>query len=363
MRLARAWRESGHSVHLVLGRDEGRRPALADGLDFDVLQGPGMISTALFETAWMIANLPGRVRAFRPDLIFCPGNSYAIVGAALKLMLAGDCPPVVLKISNDLARGDMNPVARAGYRRWCTLQGRMLDGFVALAEPMRHEIRALMGVGDERIAVINNPVLSRADIAALGHARSQEAAPHEGRRFLAVGRLVPQKNFPLLLRAFARIARPHDRLAILGEGPERRRLERLARRLGVDAQLLLPGHVEETVPWLAAADMFVLSSAYEGLPAVVLEALAAGLPVIATRCGVSIPTLVENGRSGRLVPPGDEAALAAAMTSPLSFDRDLAQAAAGRFAVEQAAPAYLGLFGSLIARQAGLRFFPGGGVS
>lgn len=363
MRLARAWSDAGHTVHLVLGRDEGGRPTLAGGLDFDVLQKPGMASTAAFETAWMIAHLPGRVRAVRPDLIFCPGNSYAVVGAALKLMLAGDCPPVALKISNDLARADMNPLVQAGYRQWCLLQGRLLDGFVGLAEPMRRGIRAAMGVDGDRVAIIDNPVLSRADIAALARDGSRADEAREGRRFLAIGRLAPQKNFPLLVRAFARIAGPGDRLAILGEGPERARLERLADRLGVAGRLLLPGHVEDTRPWLAGADTFVLSSDYEGLPAVVLEAFAAGLPVVATRCAASLPVLIDEGRTGRLVPVGDAAALAAAMAPSMAFDRARARATVDRFTVERAAPAYLDLFRELVARRTRLRFPATHGVS
>jgi glycosyltransferase involved in cell wall biosynthesis len=352
MRLARAWRDSGHTLHLVLGRDEGVRPALADGLDFDILQRDGPLTTAAFETAWMIAKLPARIRAARPDLIFCPGNSYAVVGAALKLALGRECPPIVLKVSNDLERGDMSGPARLLYRRWCRVQGRLLDGFVALAEPMRREIRAAMGVGRGRVAVINNPVLSRSDISALREARRAADRRHSGRRFLAIGRLVPQKNFPLLVRAFARIARPGDRLAILGEGSERGRIEELVHGLALGGRVLLPGHVEETAEWLAGADAFVLSSDYEGLPAVVLEAFAAGLPVIATRCSASMPVLVEKEGLGRLVPPGDEAALAGAMAAPLPAAAERAAAMADRFTVEQAAPAYLALFEDLLAARA-----------
>ncbi|MBS0502693.1 MAG: glycosyltransferase [Proteobacteria bacterium] len=346
LRLARAWRDSGHDVRIVLGRDEGPRPAFADGLDFEVLQ-RGSFSTAPFETLWMIAGLPARLRDFRPDLIFLPGNSYAVVGAVLKLLMGGACPPLVLKISNDLCRRDMPALGRAFYRLWCRLQGCMLDRFIALTPAMKRDVRRALGVAHDSIAVIDNPVLSRADADAIAALRRATARPHAGRRFLAIGRLAPQKNFALLLRAFARIAGPEDRLAIVGEGGERLRLERLAKQLGIEDRLLMPGHIATPEAWLAGCDVFALSSDYEGLPAVVLEALAAGLPVVATDCSASMATLLENGRLGRLVAPGDVEALAAAMDRPLVPDPARSAAMAARFTVERAAPAYLRLFGAL----------------
>lgn len=353
MRLARAWRDAGHCLHLVLGRDEGLPTALADGLAFDVLQEDGPVTTAAFETLWMIAKLPGRIRATRPDLIFCPGNSYAIVGVALKLILGAECPPIVLKVSNDLERNDMGRPARFFYRLWCRLQGRMIDRFVVLAEPMRAEVLRMMQVGRERVTVIENPVVTRADMGKLREARQAAYRPHRGRRFLAIGRLVPQKNFPLLVRAFARIAGPDDRLAILGEGSERAELEKLAGILGLGRQVLLPGHIEATDDWFAGADAFVLSSDYEGLPAVVVEALAAGVPVISTACSVSMPALLEGGALGLLTPAGDEIRLAEAMAAPQRPDPERAAAKADRFTVERAAPLYIRLFEELLADRAG----------
>lgn len=349
MRLAHEWRGAGHGVHLVLGRDQGLKPGLADGLEFDVLQQHRLPIAAAFETLWMITKLPERIRSVRPDVIFCPGNSYAVVGAVLKLIMGEECPPLVLKISNDLARADLAAPARLFYRSWCRLQGLLFDGFVAIARSMRREVRLAMGVEAARVAVIDNPVLRRADIGRLGHARSLADRGHDGRRYLAIGRLVPQKNFALLIRAFARIAGADDRLAILGDGPRRRALEKLAARLGVGDRVMLPGHVEPVEDWFAGADMFVLSSDYEGLPAVVVEAMASGLPVLATRCSASMPALVEEGRLGRLVPPRDEVALAEAMDAPGGGEPERASARAEQFTVERAGEEYL-LFFRAIAR-------------
>jgi glycosyltransferase involved in cell wall biosynthesis len=348
LRLARAWRSLKHDVDIVIGRDEGPRPAFTDGMAFDVLQ-RGALSTAPFETAWMIAKLPGRIRATQPDVIFCPGNSYAVVAVAMKLLLGAACPPILLKISNDLDRPDMNRVEQFFYRLWCRAQGRTIDRFSALCAAMSVPARAALGVSNDKMVTVDDPVLLHAEGEALGAARREVRPRHRGRRFLAVGRLAPQKNFPLLLRAFARIAEPDDRLTILGEGPDRGKLEQLAARLGVQDQVLMPGHVGSTQEWLVGCDLFVLSSDYEGLPAVVVEALAAGVPIVTTDCSASMQGLLDHGRLGRLVPLRDEAALASAMAAPLAADPRRSADMAFRFTVDQGAPAFIHAFENMLA--------------
>ncbi|MBA2920500.1 glycosyltransferase [Sphingomonas sp. MAH-20] len=343
LRLAAAWAPAGSQPHIVLGRSDGIARSAAPPLAYDVLE-RGAISTAAFETLWMIARLPGRIRATRPDVLFCAGNSYAVVGAVVKLLLGRRCPPIVLKVSNDLARADLHPLVRPFYRQWLRLQGRLIDRFVGLAEPMRDEIARAMRVAPDRIAIVDNPVLSRAELDRLAAQRDAIERSGAGRRFLAVGRLVPQKRFDLLLGAFARIGRAGDRLAILGDGPERARLETLAQTLGIWDRVDLPGHVEPVGPWLVGSDCFVLSSDYEGVPAVLVEALAAAVPIVTTDCGVSIRSLLDDGRLGSIVPVRDEAALAAAMDAAPAARPAEARARAARFTVERGAAEYLGLF-------------------
>ena len=351
LRLCGAWmRDPAVDVRLVMGRDSG--PLAADlpaGLDFDMI-GSGPVPTAGWETLWLIIVMVVMVRRHRPDVLFAAGNTYAVVAVALKLLLGRACPPVVLKVSNDLARADLPAPARRVYRWWLRVQGRMIDHFTGLAEPMRAEIAHGMGVAGDRITVIDDPALADADVttlAAIGAARQ----PAAGRRYLAIGRLAAQKNFPLLVEAFARVAGPRDRLAIIGEGGARGRIEARATALGIADRVSLPGH-GAIAPALAAADVFVLSSDYEALPAVVVEALASGLPVIATDCSVSMRGLV--GEFGTIVPCADAAALAAAMQaqSPLSKTQHaMAATAMRRFTVERAAGVYGRLFMRLSSRE------------
>ncbi len=355
LRLHEAWRAQGLDARLVMGRTAGAMKREWPALDLEVL-GPEAIPSAAWETLWMIFLLPRAIRRIKPDVLFCAGNSYTIVAVAMRLLLGKACPPVVAKISNDLTRNDLPAPARPFYRLWLRIQGRMLQRLVGMAPPMRQEIGTLMRAPDAHIAVIDDPSLAEADIQRLKAARAAaKAAPRPpeqsrpGRRFLAIGRLAAQKNFGLLIDAFSRIAGPDDRLAIIGEGAARRTLEAQIARLGLGGKVRLPGHVSPLDAELAAADALVLSSDYEGVPAVVAEALAAGLPVVTTRCSVSMEDMLGGGRFGLLVPVGDAAALAQAMEdiAKLKFDETAARDQSRRFTVEIASHGYRALMEGL----------------
>jgi glycosyltransferase involved in cell wall biosynthesis len=159
------------------------------------------------------------------------------------------------------------------------------------------------------------------------------------RTILAVGRLEPEKGFDTLLPAFAELV--HKRgldlnLLILGDGEERARLEELARRLEVSDRVFMPGFQDNPYPFFAPAEVFVLSSRWEGLGLVLLEAMALGLPVISTDCPHGPREITKGGRCGILVPPDNVAALAeATYTAIESADRRAALSAAGAALVEE----------------------------
>ena len=159
------------------------------------------------------------------------------------------------------------------------------------------------------------------------------------RTILAVGRLEPEKGFDTLLPAFAELV--HKRgldlnLLILGDGEERARLEELARRLEVSDRVFMPGFQDNPYPFFAPAEVFVLSSRWEGLGLVLLEAMALGLPVISTDCPHGPREITKGGRCGLLVPPDNVAALAeATYTAIESADRRAALSAAGAALVEE----------------------------
>jgi glycosyltransferase involved in cell wall biosynthesis len=142
---------------------------------------------------------------------------------------------------------------------------------------------------------------------------------------LAVGRLTYQKDFSTLLRAFATVREKMDaRLVILGDGPDRRNLESLATKLDIENHVDFPGYVDNPYPYLKRADLFVLSSRYEGLPNVLIEAQICGAPIVSTDCPTGPDEILMKGRAGVLVPVGDAASMAVAMSDVLC-DQSLAR--------------------------------------
>jgi glycosyltransferase involved in cell wall biosynthesis len=139
----------------------------------------------------------------------------------------------------------------------------------------------------------------------------------QGATLCTVARLVPWKGLGLLIRLIGDL--PHTRLVIIGEGPLRSSLERQAREMGVASRVFFMGRLapSEVAGCLAAADLFVLNSTYEGLPHVVLEAFAAGVPVVATAVG-GVPEVVQHGQNGWLVTPGQDTALREAVQRLIS---------------------------------------------
>ena len=349
LRRAAAWTMLGIEAPIVLGRRDGRLADEAPDLKYHVIQ-TGAFSTAAFETLWMIFKLPAVLKRIQPDILFCSGNTYSIVAVAMRLWLGRACPPIVLKVSNDLRRNDLPAPMRWAYHLWLRMQRGAFDAIVAMAEPARGEVIDVMRVDPARVHVINNASLTEGDATAFAKARDIARREHKGRRFLAVGRLALQKNFALLLRAFARIATGDDHLTIIGEGGQRPNLERLATSLGIADRVSMPGHINPLHDAFAKVDAFVLSSDYEGLGVVVIEALAAGVPSVATDCCINMPMLVEG--AGIIVPIKDVAALAQAMdkiaTQPINVAAMRARARS--FAVESTAPAWLTLFRDVAGR-------------
>lgn len=319
LRFTKAWREHGIDARIALGRWEGRLQEEAPDIPYFDLGGLG---TARYETAWMIRKLPAVIREFRPHVLFCASNGLAAVALAMRLRLGRDCPPIVLRVSNDLVRLDLPPVARRLHRLGLRVHGRSYAAVVAMAKPIEKEISEEMGTPPDRIVTINNASLGLADLNRLAEARDRTQRHHRGRHFLAVGRLMPQKNFRLLIEAFAAIARDHDQLTIVGEGAERAMLEERARALKIADRVYLPGHQIPVDAWFADADAFILSSDFEGVPAVIVEALAAAIPIVATNCTAALPMMIKG--VGRLVPIQNREALARAMDGVCDDPQDVA---------------------------------------
>jgi glycosyltransferase involved in cell wall biosynthesis len=255
----------------------------------------------------------------------------------------------VLRIGNTLSE---SLAGRSALRRWLRYRPirrlyPLADAIVAVSRGVADDVVAIAGVDPERVHVIANPVI-RPGLAEGAEERPDHPWLRERDRpvLLAVGRLTRQKDFPTLLRAFARVlAERPVRLVILGEGEDRAALLRLAAELGVDDALDMPGFVANVHAWMAHADLFVLSSAWEGSPNALTEALYLGAPVVSTDCRSGPREILDGGRVAPLVPVGDDAALARAIVNTLHTrpEPGTLQAAAAEYTLERSAARYLGL--------------------
>jgi len=210
------------------------------------------------------------------------------------------------------------------------------DRVVTVCRAFAQELAGSAGVSIDKISIQHNairrqPSVNAADIAAL---RNRFGIGDDASVVLSVGRLSREKAHIDLLEAFEllREIKPDIslKLIIVGAGPERSRLEAAAESLGCREQVVFTGQVIDAQPFYAIADVFALPSLSEGSPNVVLEAMAANLPIVATAVG-GVPEIIENNESALLVPPNDPPSLAAGITTLLT-DKDLAQRLARRAA-------------------------------
>ena len=220
------------------------------------------------------------------------------------------------------------------------------DGIVAVSRGAADDLAHFANLDRSAITVIYNPVVgdSNPPYTATLPPTGWWSGPH--RRVLAVGTLKAVKDYGTLLNAFAQLCKRMDtRLLILGEGECRLALETKARQLGIGGSVFMPGFVKDPSPYYQHADLHVLSSTGEGLPTVIIEALAVGTPVVSTDCPSGPREILCDAQFGRLVPVGDAAALAEAMADSLSttHDRAALRARAGDFSIDKAVEQYLKL--------------------
>jgi glycosyltransferase involved in cell wall biosynthesis len=228
---------------------------------------------------------------------------------------------------------------------------RRADGIIAVSEGVRRDLARFLEMSPERIDVAPNPIVT----PRLLEAREQPAHGwlNDGGEpvVVAVGRLVRAKDYPTLIRAMARVREQCGaRLLILGEGTERPRLQALVSEIGLDGHVSMPGFVQNPAASVARSAAYVLSSRYEGLPSVVVEALPFGVPLIATDCPSGPREILHGGRYGRLVPVGDESALARGIIDALGGRIEPpSREAWAPFTVEAVTSRYLSILGSVTA--------------
>jgi len=382
LRLAGELAERGHAVDLLLNRRRGayaeRVPANVNVVelaryskwrarlavwrarprDLDVVLRPVMTARVPIMSLRYLGGLADYLRSRRPGVLVS-AMFYSNLVALWARDLAGVHVPVVVTehntLSQRIAQGRSRGGETARWRHLPALIGRVYpraDAIVTVSDGVAGDLAEITGLARQSIATIYNPV-----VFPQLEARAREQLTHDWFGadnppvLIAVGRLEAQKDFGTLLEAFARVrAGRAVRLIVLGEGSQREMLETRAQALGVAADVLFPGWVDNPYAWMSRAALFVLSSEWEGLGNVLIEAMACGCPVVSTDCPHGPREILEGGRFGPLVPVHDADALSRAIVAALAapLPATLLRERASAFSLGHSADRYEALIGELI---------------
>lgn len=308
--LANGFAASGKRVDLVLARAEGPylTEVAADVRIVDLDKGRVLAS---------LLPLARYLRRERPDAMLSALNYVNIVA-----ILARELTPAYTRLFVS-ERATLARIDSAGsgtiVRRLMRTFYPMADGVIAVSQGIATELVAELGLSSAHVTAIANPV-DVIGIEQLARERPQHPwlAPGQPPVILAVGRLAPQKDYPTLLAAFAQLRAQRDvRLIILGEGESRANLEERIASQGLAGSVALPGFQPNPYGWMAACDVYTLSSLFEGFPNALIQAMACGAKVVSTDCPTGPREILENGRWGRLVPVENKDTLARALSEAL----------------------------------------------
>jgi len=310
--LAEGFAERGRAVDLVVAQKQGAYLA----------QVPPSVRVVDLRASRVLAAVPGLVhylRRERPDAMLS-ALSHANCVAIWARSLARVETRVVVSEHNTASFWREHAQRRARLLpRLIRRVYRRADAIVAVSAGLAAELAASLQIDAARITPICNPI-----VTAELFARAAEPLDHPwfapGQRpvVLGAGRLSEEKDFATLINAVALVRAEHPvRLVILGEGPERPRLQALTERLGIADDVAMPGFVDNPLRYMRRAAVFVLSSRCEGFGNVLVEAMACGAPVVSTDCPNGPREILADGRHGTLVPIGAPEAMARAIVARL----------------------------------------------
>lgn len=368
VQLARALAARGHRVDLVVTRKKGallrevpasvRIVELGKASRFGIM--PALLHLTALSPSDMLAllrhRLPGVARALpqmqrylreeQPDALLATlaNNNLLALWAA---RLARSDTRILIREANTLSLDNaagsepFDKLVPALVRRWYP----SADAIICVSTGVADDLAQNFGIPRQRLTTIFNPVdsdrVTRLAAEPVDHSWFAPGCPPV---LLSVGRLERQKDYATLLQALVVVrSRREVRLLILGEGSERESLQHLVTSLGLEGAVCMPGLHANPYAFMAKAALFVLSSAWEGFPNVLLEALACGALIVATDCPSGTAELLDGGRFGRLVPVGDPEALARAILESLELPqaREHAVSRAAEFELEKTVDRYL----------------------
>ncbi|MEO6247384.1 MAG: glycosyltransferase [Sphingomicrobium sp.] len=342
IRLANHMAAAGRQVTILCGHDQGPARGLVGGGIVVRALNP-QVSRGLGSRRRFAQRLAAALTTPAFDVLVGPGNYHLAVLAGL--FDQGVTIPMVAKLSNPLDRPDLGRLRQALFARAKRSQTRGLARLVAMSRALAEEARTVLPAAP--ITVIPEPIIDRPSPTPSPSARSGPP------RVLAAGRLVAQKRVDLALHAFAAWHEPGARLIIAGDGDERPALEKLARKLGISDRTQFAGRLPDLTTVFRGADLLLSTSAYEGFPATLVEAIVAGLPVVTTPSSVALPEIFCHPSFGTIAtsePTALAEALAAAWRGP-PIEQEARRALAARHDAGASAALWLEMLDSVVAEQ------------
>jgi glycosyltransferase involved in cell wall biosynthesis len=338
-----------------LTRWRARGLAADPGAWWLLLQPRSRIGGLIVHLKTLLRQLPsvvGYFRKVRPDAVLAAEPKFNLLTVWAR-RLSGLRSRVVVSEHTQVSRHAALDGLWSNHHLHLLLRRAYLkaDAIVAVSDGVANDLASYAGIPRDRITTAYYPVVGPDLLAKAGEPLDHPwFAAGQPPVVLGAGRLDPQKDFATLIRAFARVrARRPARLMILGAaaaGSEHAaRLTTLASELGIGHDVAMPGFAHNPLAFMSRSSVFVLSSTYEGLGVVVIEALACGTPVVSTDCPSGPREILDHGRFGPLVPVGDDAALAGAIETVLD-DPPPSERLRGRaelFRVDRAVDNYLRL--------------------
>ena len=320
-----------------------------------VPQGVRLIDFNLRKAIFSLPRLLRYIRREQPDVLVATMDTPNALALVAQTLFARNLALIIRQentFSKQLDTAGFQQRVSMLFVRWLAHRA---DAIVAVSNGVADDFKRTAPKAAHLVHTIFNPVVTP---ELFESARASVTHPWFGDPqtpvIMTAGRLTFQKDHPTLLRAFAEVVRSHPaRLLILGEGPDRVMLTTLARQLGIADTVDFVGFQTNPYAWMARARIFVMSSRFEGLPTVLIEALACGTPVVSTDCLSGPREILEGGELGPLVPVGDWRGLARAMLdvldNPVSQERLLAKA--NRYSADAAVSRHVELVTRLTARR------------
>ena len=319
--LANEFAAQGHRVDLVLFNQDG---IYANHINKDVF----IRDFKKSRSALAIFPLRDYIRMHKPDIVMSALFHVNLVTVLSSLLAKTEKTKVILSERNHLSLrlSEMSIIKRSIIKSLVKILYPFADKIIGISDGVCNDIRNIIRTDKQKfVETVYNPVVAEDFERLVSHDLPSLYPKATTLRLITSGRFVQQKDYPTMMQALAHYKENYGEfhLVILGEGPLKNETIKLAKQLGIDKNISLIGFVDNPLACLKQADIFILSSAWEGFCNVIVEALYCGLKVVSTDCPSGPAEILENGKYGKLAPVGDYKALSEALHASVSDEVDV----------------------------------------